>query len=36
MHNKEQHNLLLIAVKLMKMKRTARMDEMREKFSRRM
>jgi hypothetical protein len=28
MHNEEQHDLFLIEVKLMEMKRTARMDEM--------
>ena len=34
MHNEEQHTLFLIAVKLMIMKRTERMEEMRENFSR--
>jgi len=34
MHNEKQHNLFLTAVKLMKMKRTERMDEMREYFNR--
>jgi hypothetical protein len=33
-HSEEQHNLFLIAVRLMKMMRTERMDEMRESFNR--
>jgi len=32
MHNEEQRNLFLITVKLMKMKHTEHMDEMREHF----
>jgi len=35
MHDEKQHSLFLITVKLMKMKRTDRKDEMREHFVRR-